>query len=104
MESIVGDNAVFYYRENGKTQGVINVHVDDFITMGTDNFYNNVVNKLKTMFNFSKIERGEDGFRFTGVDIKTTSDGIIMNQDIYASCIQELEIPKGDNDDLLNKE
>ena len=104
MESIVGDNAVFYYREGGRTQGVINVHVDDFITMGTESFYNNVVNKLKTKFNFSKIERGEDGFRFTGVDIKTTSNGIIMNQDVYASCIQELEIPKGDNNDLLNKE
>ena len=104
MESIVGDNAVFYYRENGKTQGIINVHVDDFITMGTENFYRKVVDKLKTMFNFSKIERGEDGFRFTGVDIKTTSDGIIMNQDVYASCIQELEIPEGKNSDLLNKE
>ena len=88
MESIVGDNAVFYYRENGKTQGIINVHVDDFITMGTENFYKNVVDKLKTMFNFSKIERGEEGFRFTGVDITTTNDGIIMNQDVYASCIQ----------------
>ena len=104
MESIVGDNAVFYYRENGKTQGIINVHVDDFITMGTENFYKNVVDKLKNMFKFSKIERGENGFRFTGVDIKTTSDGITMNQDVYASCIQELEIPKGKNSDLLNKE
>ena len=84
---ITGDHAVFYHREADKTQGVILIHVDDFLTMGTEKFYSKVINKLKKIYKFGKVETGEKGFRFTGIDIKVDEDGILMSQNEYASSI-----------------
>ena len=93
MEKVIGDDAVFYFREDDKVHGVILLHVDDFLTVGDSIFFEKVVEKVKQRFTFGKIEKDE--FRFTGIDIKFHQDGTItMKQDSYAAAINEIPIDK----------
>ena len=47
---------------------MISSHVDDFNLVGTNNFINEVTEKIKKDLDILKIEDGE--FRFTGIDVK----------------------------------
>ena len=58
---------------------------------------------IKTAFKFSKIEQNE--FRFCGIDIKVSEDGIMMGQNEYVNNIDEIDLEKGaDNEKPLNKQ
>lgn len=57
MVQLTGDEAVFYYRSNGKTEGAIVLHVDDIFAFGSKPFFDKVVLKIKNAFKLSKIEK-----------------------------------------------
>ena len=78
LRHIIGDEAVFYYRSGDKTEGCLLLHCDDFLAVGSEMFFENVVEDLKKKYQFSKIEK--NSFRFTGIDINFTEDGIFMGQ------------------------
>ena len=67
MKALIGDEATFYYRVNNKLEGIIILHVDDFLALGSDLLFNNVVKNIKEKFKFSKIE--DSNFRFCGLYI-----------------------------------
>ena len=103
MRHVIGDEAVFYYRVNDKTEGVLLLHVDDLLALGSDKFHANIIDDLKNKFTFGKIEKNE--FRFCGIDIKVTNDGIIISQNDYVDSLEE--IPNSETHDLdrqLSKE
>ena len=64
-----------------KTEGIVILHVDDFLAMGSTLFFNNVMKKIKLTFKFGKIEKNM--FRFCGLDIKVTDSGITLSQNEY---------------------
>ena len=96
MRPVTGDEAVFYYRANNKTEGIVALHVDDFLAVGSPIFFENVMKNIKTAFKFSKIE--QDEFRFCGIDIKVSENGIMMGQNEYVKNIDEIYIEKGAED------
>ena len=73
MSQLTGDEATYFYRVNNKVEGVLVIHVDDFLVLGSDLFFNTVVKQIKNKFNFSKIEKSK--FRFCGIDIQVNSNG-----------------------------
>ena len=102
MDQVTGDEATYYYRVNDKLEGIIVLHVDDFLCLGSDLFFSSVVDSLKRKFKFSKIEKSK--FRFCGIDINVTSEGIYVSQNEYVNAIEEIDVDK--NDDIerpLNK-
>ena len=44
------DDALFYWLSNGKLEGVISCHVDDFVWGGSINLKEQVINVLKEIF------------------------------------------------------
>merc|ERR1712243_378489 len=50
---------------------------------------NRIVEGLKKIFTISKIE--ENDFRFTGLDVKTTDEGIKISMEDYANSITEIQ-------------
>ena len=47
------DEAIFYWHQNGKLQGVLTAHVDDFFWAGSDKFEKNIINRLTSTFKIS---------------------------------------------------
>lgn len=102
MTPVVGDDAVYYYRVNNKTEGVVLLHVDDFLALGSEVFFDKIIKNIKAKYNFSKIEK--DLFRFCGMDIQVSTDGIILSQNDYTESIEEIPFDANeDNEKPLNK-
>jgi len=77
-------------------------HVDDFTITGTNEFVNRIVEGLKKIFTISKIE--ENNFRFTGLDVKTTDEGIEVSMEDFAKSIKEIQdIRKANGTEPLTK-
>ena len=100
---VSGDEAFFYYRKNGNLSGCVLTHVDDFYGGGDVDFKADIMDKIFERFKCSKREHGS--FRFTGVDISKTDEGIKMTQNHYVDSLEEVKIDDGINPKRdLNKE
>ena len=71
-------------------EGLLVAHVDDFLWAGTDKFYKSVIVKLKQTFQISTEETTM--FKYLGVHLKRTNNGIYATQQKYTEGLQELEI------------
>ena len=92
MQSVSGDDAFFFYIKDGKLIGLCILHVDDFLISGNYTFHNIIEEKLVGRFTFGKIELGN--FRFTGLDIKQTDEGIFVDQNEYIQSLEPIKIDK----------
>ena len=102
LNTLPGEDAVYYQHKNGKLIGMILSHVDDFTITGTSEFVNRIVEGLKKIFTISKIE--ENNFRFTGLDVKTNDEQIEISMEDYADSINEIkEIRKANRTEKLTK-
>ena len=90
MKKSLYDEALFYYHWEGKLEGIVDVHVDDFILGGTERFHKNVIEKLK-----SKIEIGTEdttSFRYLGMDVEQIGNAIFFSQKSYIASVEEIDI------------
>lgn len=96
------DEAVFFYRLNNKLEGIIALHVDDFLTCGSKTFTENVMNNITKTFVFGKIT--SDNIKFTGIKMETRKESIILHQHEYTDELSEVNIDNTrDVEDELNK-
>ena len=58
---------MFYYLKEGKLEGIILIHVDDYLTAGTHFFKEEVVDCLRQKYVFGKVSKRD--FTFTGIHI-----------------------------------
>ena len=86
------DKALFMWKSDGRLQGLIAVHVDDFIWCGTENFKANVINPLRNSFKISKENAG--AFRYLGIDLRQTNDHLSLDQNSYIDSVQPIPLPK----------
>ena len=95
MRHVTGDEAVYYYRKNGKTEGTIVLYVDDFLVTGSPTFFEDVISQIKNKFQFGKIEN--NCFRFCGIDIQVTPNGIFIEQDDYSKSMTKIPIKSSED-------
>ena len=92
-KSVVGDDCLYYFHFNGSLAGLAVVHVDDFFTAGTEQFRQEVTDKLHKTFKCSKREKNV--FRFTGIDVNREENGdILISQNQFAESLEEIDINK----------
>ena len=84
------DSSLFIYRYEGKLEGLLFAHVDDFMWAGTNNFKELVIDKLKQTFQVSK-EYSND-FKYLGLEIHQGKEGIYVSQQSYLNKLKEIEI------------
>ena len=102
LNTLPGDDAVYYQHKNGKLIGMILSHVDDFTIAGTKAFVDRIIKGIKKKFTVSKIE--ENNFRFTGLDVKTNDEQIEISMEDYADSINEIkEIRNASRTEKLTK-
>jgi hypothetical protein len=100
--NVDGDEAFYFFWDDGVLAGMILTHVDDFNIMWTCKFVDIVVEILMKDLKVSKVEK--NCFRFTRVDIEKTAEGIEISMEDYAKTIEKLEnIRVAKPDDILTR-
>ena len=102
LKVMEGDEAFYYLHQDGELMGAVITHVDDFTLAGTEEFIRKVSETISRELTVSKIER--DYFRYTGIDVSTTDDGIEIQMENYVESHEEIkEIQKSDREEDLTK-
>ena len=81
------DPGVFYFKTNDKLEGIIGLHVDDFLHCGSQLFQDRVIGNVMKLFKVGKNEKIE--FTYTGFGIKQSPLGVMLDQSSY---VQNLDI------------
>ena len=89
---IKSDPAMFYWYKDGKLAGVFVMHVDDFLWGGTSDFEREVIDQIKEEFKIGSQESGF--FKYIGLDVKQTEEGIVLSQKSYLDTIDSIPVPK----------
>lgn len=83
------DQAVFVWHDsNGMLCGIIGVHVDDFLYGGTHDFEQNVISKLRSIFQVGLEE--SSGLIYIGLQISQGNHGINLSTDKYTESLKEV--------------
>ena len=75
------DPALFFWHCNEHLQGVLAVHVDDFLFGGTELFKHTVIDKIKEIFDI-RLE-SESVFQYVGLRIEQHNNYITLDQIEY---------------------
>ena len=76
------DKALFrWYNKKRQLEGLILLYVTDFFLAGSDNFAVFVTKKIEDAFRIGK--RKVANFRYVGLDIEQTAEGIVIRQEYY---------------------
>ena len=62
------DSCLFIYRKDSRLEGLILLHVDDFLAGGSDIFERDIVKMMLSKFCFGEISNNK--FTYTGITIK----------------------------------
>ena len=97
METLKLDPACFlYFKDNSKInsqaripEGAIGCHVDDTICAGNSNLFDEVLEEMKNLFKYGSHK--DLPFKYTGLNLKETTSGIVIDQKQY---VEELEVPE----------
>ena len=94
------DKAVFRWYHNDTLEGILVLHVDDFMVTGTERFQT-VMKALNEKFQVGSRQEGK--FKYVGLNIETKTGWIEISQDQYANEIPEVFVETKDrsNDDKL---
>ena len=103
LKRLEGDKAVYYkHDEAGKLHGMVSTHVDDFTLAGKDDFIEHITKEINKALDVSKVEDGM--FRFTGIDVKQTENGVVLSMEDYAQSLEEIQIREDRSDEVLSRE
>jgi len=89
MEPTAGDLSLFFKVVDGNLAGLTGCYVDDNLLKGTPEF---ITETDVTVTRFDSRPRELDTFTFAGVELKTTSHGILLHQSTYAAEVQLLKL------------
>jgi len=86
------DPALFLYKREGKTLGMVASHIDDFLHAGEPSFDSDVMQQLRVRFLAGKLE--EESFKYIGFHISQTTEGITLDQTGYLEALEPMKISK----------
>ena len=103
MKRLEGDEAVYYMmNKEGNLDEMISTCVDDFDLAGNTSIVDLITKKMSEALDVLKIE--DDKFRFTGIDIRKTEDGIEISMEDYVESLEEIEIREDKSDETLTRD
>ena len=88
--SIFDDALFMWYNESGKLQGILVVHVDDFVYSGTDGWLQTVMDTLLTKFKISS--HAEGSFKYLGLNIVQSNSLVQVDQEKYVEALEEVRL------------
>ena len=84
------DPSLFYYKNNNELEGIVTIHVDDFLNAGSEYFFQELIPKIRKKFTVGK--ECNTAFRYLGLDLKENNNGISLNQSYYINLLNIVNI------------
>ena len=85
------DNALFFwYDSGGEFEGIMVLHVDDFVFCGTKEWEKRVVQTICTTFKISTHYQGS--FKYIGLNVSQVKDEVMVNQNHYTESLTEIKL------------
>ena len=82
------DSSLFMWYRDGHLEGIVSIYVDDFLYAGSTEFNKSVIEKLKSKFLIGSS--ASQSFKYVGLNIESTSEGILVDQLQYAKGLQPI--------------
>ena len=82
------DSALFTWHKGNELQGLIAVHVDDFLWSGNAEFQSTIIPKLRKTFTIGKEE--SKCFKYLGLNITQVSEQIKFDQEDYINALKPI--------------
>ena len=101
MTKLNGDEAFYMKHDDDNLEGMLLMHVDDFLVSGTAEFVNDLTEMLKKNLTVSQVE--DDQFRYCGVDIRTEGDSFVMSMEDYVASLEVEKIREAKKNEKLTK-
>ena len=80
------DQALFFWHENGKLDGVLTSHVDDFAYCGTERFHSEIMSTIIRRFKISCQAQGT--FKYLGLNVVQQDGVITIDQGAYIESLE----------------
>ena len=97
FQSKVEPTLFYYLGKEGKLDGILVSHIDDFLHAGSDVFEQKVMVPLRERFEVGKLE--EKSFSYVGFQIYQDENGIILDQNDYVQEMdKKLRMEEGERD------
>lgn len=87
------DEALFYYKCNGSLEGILALHVDDFVYSGSLKFCKEVIDRLVGIFDVRVQQCGN--FKYIGLDLVQVGSEVHLNQNVYVQSLQGVTMSEG---------
>ena len=82
--------SLFYYKNNNELEGIVTIHVDDFLNAGSEYFFQEIILKIRQKFTMGK--ECNTAFRYLGLDLKESNNGISLDQSHYINLLNTVNI------------
>ena len=90
--SVSAYDKAFFIWNDGTLQGLIAVHVDDFIWCGTSKFQKKIIDPIRESFKISK--ENTEAFRYLGVYLRQFPGELFLDQCSYVDSLKPISLPK----------
>lgn len=84
------DQSLFLWHVNGSLDGIVVLHVDDFIYCGSDSWLVSVVMRIEEKFEVGR--QSYNTFKYLGLMVKQNSEFITVDQQAYTESLKPLVI------------
>ena len=84
------DQSLFLWHVNGSLDGIVVLHVDDFIYCGSDSWLVSVVMQIEEKFEVGR--QSYNTFKYLGLMVKQNSEFITVDQQAYTESLKPLVI------------
>ena len=103
MVQSLRDNCLYYFQANDKLHGILLVHVDDFLTAGTEIFQTEIITPFRKKYSFGTVT-GKN-FIYTGLNVRQNENKeIFVNQSDFVKKIEIHEFLKQNPEAILKKD
>ena len=104
-KSLYDDALFLWHSRDGKLEGILVSHVDDFVFCGTDDWHRKVLGEFKCRFKISS--EGQGSFKYVGLKVHQTETEVYVDQCDYVRGLKEIKLSHEklkQKDDLLTHE
>lgn len=89
------DKGMFTYTYKGNVEGIVCIHIDDFLYCGTSRFESYVVKEISNLFSVGSASEGS--FKYVGLNIISGDQLITVDQLDYVSSIRKITLSRARN-------
>ena len=79
------DPSLFYYQINNELEGIITIHVYNFLSPGNEQFFNDIISKIHEKFTVGK--ECNTAFCYLGLDLEEQRNYISLDQTHYTKLL-----------------